>query len=92
MVILLIHLLKGRFQPARRGPSWENTVREQRRAIARLIARHPSLVPNLDQARPKAYVAARLAASRETGLPVSTFPSTCPYTLCALLDAGAAQG
>lgn len=92
MVVLLIHLLKGRFQPERRGPSWENTVREQRRAIARLVARRPSLAPHLDAVRLRAYDVARLAASRETRLPLSTFPSTCPYTLGVLLNAGAARG
>jgi len=34
----------------------------------------------------RAYRAAPLAASGETGLPLSEFPSICPYTVEQILD------
>ncbi len=34
----------------------------------------------LDEAMARAYRGARLDASRETGLPLRTFPEECPYT------------
>lgn len=43
MAKLLGHLLKWRHQPARRGASWECTIRSQRDRIAKLLQRMPSL-------------------------------------------------
>ena len=43
MTRLLGHLLKWRYQPARRGASWECTIRNQRDRIAKLLHRMPSL-------------------------------------------------
>lgn len=43
LTVLLAHLLKWHLQPGRRSHSWRNTVREQRRAIARQLHRSPSL-------------------------------------------------
>src|SRR5260364_339332 len=34
MAVLLVHLLKWKFQPERRGSSWQRTIKEQRNAIA----------------------------------------------------------
>jgi hypothetical protein len=43
MTRLLGHLLKWRYQPNRRGASWECTIRNQRDRIAKLLHRMPSL-------------------------------------------------
>ena len=43
--VLLAHLLKWEFQPARRGNSWRLTIKEQRRRIDRLLKKNPSLKP-----------------------------------------------
>ena len=43
MTRLLGHLIKWRYQPARRGASWECTIRNQRDRIAKLLHRMPSL-------------------------------------------------
>jgi len=43
LAVLLGHLLKWQFQPERRSRSWFLSIREQRRAIARLLAQNPSL-------------------------------------------------
>src|SRR5258708_5354169 len=48
--VLLLHLLKWRFQPAKRGPSWEASVRVQRNRLADHLDDNPSLRPLLPQA------------------------------------------
>lgn len=87
--LLLMHLLKWRYQPERReidGGSWLRMIREQRRKIPKLIRDNPSLKPFLDECLKDAYEDARYAASDETSLIVSLFPELCPYTLEQILD------
>lgn len=43
MAVLLVHLLKWSVQPERCGKSWQGTMREQRKMIARRLAKTPSL-------------------------------------------------
>ena len=81
LAVLLAHLLKWRFQPGLRGNSWRLTIREQRRRAARVLAQNPSLGGVLDAILADAYGDAVLMAERETGLPESTFPVECPWTL-----------
>ncbi|MFN8493513.1 MAG: DUF29 domain-containing protein [Caldilineaceae bacterium] len=84
--VLLIHLLKWQYQPELRGRSWELTILEQRRRIAKLLRANPSLQPELPAALVEAYEDAAFGAMRETGLPLATFPSQCPYTLAQVVD------
>ena len=79
--ILLLHLLKWQYQPELHGRSWQLTIQEQRRRIARLLAASPSLSHHLAGCLAEAYDDAMFAAMRETGLAMSTFPETCPYGL-----------
>ena len=83
--VLLLHLLKWQFQPGRRGASWEVTIRNQRRALARHLADNPSLKPKAPEALSDAYGDARGEAYAETGLPEETFPATCPWTFDELM-------
>ncbi len=83
---LLLHLLKWRFQPRRRTRSWRTTIRVQRDAVADLLEASPSLRRRLGEELPKAYAKARRYAAEETGLPLSTFPETCPFTLEQIED------
>jgi hypothetical protein len=62
------------------------TIIEQRFQIARQLELSPSLKPQLQETINKAYPAAVTLAVKETRLPKSTFPNTCPYTLDQLLD------
>ena len=80
--VLLLHLLKWRYQPHRReidGNSWLRLIREQRRRIPKLLRDNPSLQSVIADCLADAYDDARYGASDETGLPISTFPETCPY-------------
>lgn len=80
LAVLLVHLLKWRFQPDRRGKSWRSTIREQRRQVGRVLADNPSLRPQIDSILADAYGDAVLIAERETDLPEDSFPAGCPWT------------
>jgi uncharacterized Zn finger protein len=86
--VLLLHLLKWRYQPERRSPSWEASIRVQRNRLADHLDDNPSLKPLLPQALASAYRDATLEAVAETGLSGSTFPEACPWTVEQVLDAG----
>jgi hypothetical protein len=46
--VLLMHMLKWDYQPARRSRSWKATMREQRNALRRLMRRSPGLKRDLE--------------------------------------------
>jgi ribosomal protein L29 len=80
LTILLLHLLKWRFQPARRGASWKLPISNTRRRIADHLADNPSLRAKLPEALEKAYSYARDEAAIETGTDLDSFPPDCPWT------------
>ncbi len=86
--VLLLHLLKWRFQPEKRGASWEATIRIQRNRLADHIDDNPSLKPLLPEALRKAHRDAILDTVAETGLPEATFPRECPWSVAQTLDPG----
>lgn len=84
--VLLIHLLKWKYQPEFRGRSWELNIAEQRRRISKLLAANPSLKPALNDCFIDAYDDARFGAMKETGLPLDTFPVQVPFGLGEVMD------
>ena len=87
LTVLLMHLLKGQFQPERRGRSWTATIRNQRLDVADHLADNPSLKARLPDALAAAYERARNSAAAETDLPDSRFPHTCPWSFEQIMDA-----
>jgi hypothetical protein len=87
LAVLLAHLLKWQYQSSYRGPSWEVTIRNQRRALSRHLTDNPSLKPKVPAAVDDAYIDARTTAYGETGLPETTFPAVCPWTFEQMMDA-----
>jgi hypothetical protein len=85
---VLQHLLKWQYQPTGRqtGHSWTDSICTARREARTLLARYPSLRPQLQTALTRAYPRARREAQRETGLPLATFPEYCPWTEAQILD------
>lgn len=84
--VLLMHLLKWQYQPERRSGSWASTIiRERANAVERLDE-NPGLKPRQGQLVREAYKVARRAAAAETGLPLATFPETCPFPIARALD------
>ena len=86
MRILLMHLLKWQFQTNLRSSSWRYSIANARIEIADLLSASPSLQRLPQTELPRVYLQARRLASTETGLPPTTFPSTCPYELEQVLD------
>jgi hypothetical protein len=84
--IVLLHLLKWQFQPSKRTNSWRATLREHRQRIQLQLKDSPSLKPYLTQSVDDCYANARDLATDETGLPLSSFPETCPYEISLILD------
>jgi hypothetical protein len=86
--ILVLHLLKWCYQPDGRleGHSWEDTIWEQRTQLMLLLEESPSLQRELPARLARHYPLARRDAARETGLPLPTFPATCPWPLARVLD------
>ncbi len=82
IAVLLAHLLKWQHQPERRGSSWQRTIKEQRRAITRRIAKTPSLKSELQDAEwwESVWSDALIKAAGETGLDIDGLPVTCPWS------------
>lgn len=87
MAVLMAHLLKWEFQPARRGSSWELTIKEQRRAITRRLKNTPSLKSSLTNSEWLAdvWLDARLSAEKETQIDFDKFPENCHWSLDFIL-------
>ncbi len=84
--VLLLHLLKWSFQPEGRGKSWELTIREQRRQLARHQRDNPSLRAWTDQAMADAYGEAVLRAELEMNLARDMLSWSCPYRFEEAVD------
>lgn len=78
---VLMHLLKWQYQPERRGNSWRLSIRNGRRQIEKRLKNSPSLKPQLPAMVEEEYWPARENAADETGLPLTTFPEECLFTL-----------
>jgi hypothetical protein len=83
---LLAHLLKWKFQPGGRGASWTGTIFEQRRLLIGLLEESPSLREFQQKEVFNSYTAARLLATKETGIALGVFPEQCPFTPQQVLD------
>jgi hypothetical protein len=85
LTILLVHLLKWRYQPDHQCPSWSASISEARRRIALTIEDSPSLASFPDEALAAAY---RSALNDRTinYLDNSDLPQTCPWTAEQVLD------
>lgn len=86
LVVLLVHLLKWEHQPDQRSKSWQRTLIEQRKQLARLLKDSPSLRPKLPELLGDAYESAVRWAADETGLDESDFPAACVYPLERIID------
>ena len=85
---VLIHLLKWQYQPDlhRDSHSWRDSIAEHRDRIDRLCTRSRSLRPQLPTTLTDEYPRARRRAQYQTGLPLETFPTACPWTIAQILD------
>lgn len=86
--VLLMHLLKWHMQPTNRSRSWERTIASQRMGIEQVMADSRSLRPRFRRNLDANYAKAIHLAAIETGVPLSEFPSGCPFTVAQILDPG----
>ena len=86
LIVLLIHLLKYRYQAQKRSRSWLGTVTEQRSELELVFRDSPSLRAYAASVLESSYAKARKRALRETRLSLETFPPICPYNLEQVLD------
>ena len=88
MAILLAHLLKWQYQPARRGASWEKTIKVQRTQVNRRIQKTPSFKHTLQDTEwwEDTWGDAITQASKETGIELTVFPESCPWAAEQILD------
>ena len=82
---VLMHLLKWHFQAIKRTASWQQSIRNGRRAVAKLIRDNPSFLPKIQAVLNDEYAAASDDAVFETGLPTNSFPDACPYSVDQVL-------
>ena len=87
-IVMVIHLLKWQFQPAKRSGSWEGSIIEHRRRVNKALKDSPSLNPYLVGCEAECYEEAVEPAKAETGLPLEAFPLDCPYEVADMLKAG----
>lgn len=86
LTVLITHVLKWAYQFEQRSGSWKSTIIEQRQELEGLVGRGV-LRNHAEAVLADVYHKAVERAAAETGLPVETFPVTCPYTLDQLLSA-----
>ena len=86
VAVLLAHLLKWTWQPECRSHSWSDTIIEQRFQLAQLFAQSPSLSRHFEASVERAYQLALTIASKETDMPKTYFPKSCPFSCSQILD------
>jgi hypothetical protein len=84
--IVLMHLLKYKYQPEKRSSSWQYTLFEHRKRLRKAFKESPSLKKYFDRVFKECYQDAKKMAAIETGLDLDTFPAECPFTSKETLD------
>jgi Domain of unknown function DUF29 len=79
--LVLLHTLKCDHQPEKQTRSWLISIENHRDSGAQVLADNPGLRSRVDEVITRAYRHARRDAADEIGLPIKTFPTTCPYSL-----------
>ena len=77
--ILLMHLLKWKYQKNKRSNSSVYTITEHNIRIKEAFDASPSLKGYFDEIFDDCYSNARKLAAKETGLKIETFPVNCPF-------------
>jgi Domain of unknown function DUF29 len=84
--ILLMHLLKWKYQKTKRTNSWLYTIREHRTRIKDDLEDSPSLQNYYVEIFAHCYKKAREFASDETGMNINHFPADSPFIFEQILD------
>jgi hypothetical protein len=87
MAVLLMHLLKWKYQPSKRSKSWQFTIATQRKEVAYALKEAPSLRTKFNDISwvDLVWAKAKGKAEAETGLELATFPNICPWDMAEVL-------
>jgi len=89
-VLLIVHLLKWKYQPDKRTNSWETSIENARDEIDELLRCSPSLGAKLEESLRIAYRRARRTAGTEMRLSrqerEARLPAACEWSLTELRD------
>ena len=86
LTVLLMHLLKWKYQPTHRVVSLELTIKEQRLEVKEHLDDNPSLAAQTQDYLIRAYEKAALKAANEIKLSYRAFPEFCEWTIEQVLD------
>lgn len=86
LVVVLLHLLKYKYQPEKRSNSWKSSIREHRRRLRDDFKVSPSLKRYFAEVFEECYQNGREQAADETGLPLNSFPQQSPFTSTEVLN------
>jgi hypothetical protein len=86
MRVLLTHLLKWVYEPARQSKSWKMSIENARDEVQDLLDRNPGLGSKIISILSSAYRKARRDAASETVLDEDTFPPALPWSYDQVID------
>ena len=87
LTVLLLHLLKWKYQPGLQGNIWKISIRGQRRRALGHLDENSSLKASLDEIMRVAYDDAVGDAELQTGLERGAFPAVCPWSFDQAMNA-----
>ena len=86
LIVLLLHLLKYKYQSQKISNSWKSSIREHRRRLRDDFKTSPSLKRYFEEIFDECYQDSREQAADETGLSLDTFPNSSPFTPSQVLN------
>jgi hypothetical protein len=80
LIVVLLHLLKWKYQPEKRSKSWQSSILEHRRRLEDDFEDSPSLKRYYIEIFNKCYQNACKQAAIETEIDIKNFPRESPFT------------
>jgi hypothetical protein len=85
LAVIVMHLLKLKYQPEKETRSCGESIGEQRTQLALVLRDSPSLRVNATALLDEYYATARSKAARQIRVALETFAETCPWTVAETL-------
>ena len=85
MIIILMHMLKQKYQPDKSSKSWRDSIKNAQIQIEWILKYNPSLKNHPSSILDKCYRSARREASKETKIELRKFSEECPWTIKEVL-------
>lgn len=85
LIVLLLHLLKIKYQPTIKTRSWDLSVKHATHKAQKVLEKNPSLKHKLAETFEEAYYTAKYEAAKETGLDENIFPEVSEWKVSDLL-------